>query len=129
MSFALYMSKFANKTDIQLSKIVRKTALGLFSAVMKGTPVDSGRARGAWMFTLEIPSNEAPTNIRSDGEVQSEIISGVAMYKAGQTLWFSNNVNYIERLEYGWSNQAPVGFVRINVLKFQQLVNTATKGL
>lgn len=129
MSFALDMSKFTAKTDKQLSQIVRKTAFGLFSAVMKGTPVDSGRARGAWMFSINKFDDTAPTNVRSDGEVQTEILSGVAQYKAGDVLTLSNNVDYIERLEYGWSKQAPTGMVRVNIMRFQQFVDQASKGI
>lgn len=129
MSFALDMSKFTAKTEKQLSQIVRKTAIGLFSAVMKGTPVSSGRARGAWMFSVNKFDNTTPIDIRSDSVVQSEIIAGASSYKAGDTLTFANNVDYIERLEYGWSKQAPQGMVRLNVMRFQTYINQASKGL
>ena len=138
MSFTLGMSKFTNKTEKQLSQIVRKTALGLFSAVMKGTPVDSGRARGAWMFSINKFDNTTPIAIRSESEALSDIVSGVSSYKSGDTLTFSNNLDYIEVLEYGlfkWSDSAKVtnhyssqavgGFVRINVAIFQTYVNKA----
>ena len=35
----------------------------------------------------------------------------------------TNNLPYAQRLEYGWSQQAPQGFVRVNVSRFQQLIN------
>lgn len=128
-NFVLDMSKFTAKTEKQLSQVVRETAIGLFSAVMRSSPVDSGRARGAWMFTIAQPSNVAPINIRSEGEVEAEILTGTASYRPGDTLWFSNNVSYILPLEYGHSQQSPQGMVRLNVMKFQAFVNKASKGL
>lgn len=127
--FALDMSKFAKKAGVNADKVVRKTAIGLFSAVMRSTPVDSGRARGAWMIDINKFSDTTPINIRSDSEVQNEIIVGASSYKAGDTLTLSNNVEYVERLEYGWSKQAPQGMVRLNIMKFQTFVNQASKGL
>ena len=34
----------------------------------------------------------------------------------------TNNLPYAERLEYGWSNQAPQGMVRVNVARFNTLL-------
>ena len=142
MSFSLDMSAFTAKTEKQLSVVVRKTAIGLFSAVMKSSPVDSGRLRGAWMIDINKFSTTAPTTIRSDAAVTAEIIGTSSQYKAGDVITFSNNVEYAPILEYGlfpWANsakvvnhfstQSPAGFVRINVMKFQTFVNQASKGL
>lgn len=129
MSFSLDMNTFVKKAGGNADKVVRKTAIGLFSAVMRSTPVDSGRARGAWMFSINKFSDTTPINIRSDSEVENEIIMGTASYKAGDTLTLSNNVNYAERLEYGWSKQAPQGMVRLNILKFQTFVDNAARSL
>jgi len=129
MSFSLDMSAFAKKAGKNADQVVRKTAIDLFSAVMQGTPVDSGRARGAWMADINKFSTTAPTTIRIDSAVTAEIIGTAAQYKAGDLITFSNNLAYIERLEYGWSKQAPQGMVRLNVLKFQTFVNQATRTL
>lgn len=158
-SFSLDMSKFQLKSEKQLSKVVRKTAIGLFSAIMKGTPVDSGRARGAWMFSVNIPDGTAPINIRKYGEAKSEMEAGVKIAPMGSTLWLSNNLSYIETLEMGlypdpvkfgsrrkkvakndpikyeiksingYSYQAVGGFVRLNIMKFQTFLNQSSKGL
>ena len=130
MSFSLDMKKFTEKAGKNADVVVRKTAIDLFSAVMRSTPVDSGRARGAWMFSINKFSDTTPINIRSDSEVQNEIIVGTSSYKAGDTLTLSNNVNYIERLEYGRSKQSPPhAMVRLNILKFQTFINNATRTL
>ena len=39
-----------------------------------------------------------------------------------QTFWLSNNLPYAERLEFGWSDQAPEGMVRTNVARFQRIL-------
>jgi hypothetical protein len=40
----------------------------------------------------------------------------------GNTFFFTNNVPYIRRLEYGYSEQAPQGMVRRNLQNFNRLL-------
>jgi hypothetical protein len=39
----------------------------------------------------------------------------------GDLYYLTNNLPYIERLEYGWSKQAPGGMVRKNMQNFNRL--------
>lgn len=43
--------------------------------------------------------------------------------RAGVAVQMTNNAPYIRRLEYGWSRQAPNGFVRIVLANAQALVD------
>lgn len=81
-----------------------------------GTPVDTGRARGAWMLTENAPSETAPVNgeDKAGGGVIMRAQASLARWKLGTKLFWANNVVYIVALEFGHSKaQAPFGMVRL----------------
>lgn len=88
----------------------------LVSNPPSGTPVDKGWASINWWPAV----GQAPTaNGGPVGEPSSRAggqaagVAEVASYKiaSGQPLWVSNSVPYISRLNSGWSEQSPEGFV------------------
>lgn len=87
------------------------TLFGCASRIIKGTPVDTGRARGNWIPSIgSVPLgvsslNDASGALMDTAEVTNRI-------KMGDTFFLTNNLPYIQRLEYGSSKQAPRGMVR-----------------
>jgi len=109
MSFLGDIKRFNVKAEKAAEGIFRGTALSLFSNVVKLTPVDTGRARMNWMAGVNAPG---------DGGVKETI----ARARLGDSLFLTNNLPYIEALEYGSSKQAPKGMVRVTVTQFKQTV-------
>lgn len=70
---------------------VKATSLQTMRRVKETTPIDTGRARASWGSDIWI---------ESDG---------------GKTIEQGSNVPYFQRLNEGWSKQAPAGFVEIAV--------------
>jgi hypothetical protein len=107
----------------RISEFYRKIVLEALKRVVMKTPVDTGRARGNWQVSIDAPIDEAVERLDSGGE--ATIIDGMAVATAAAVqripgiTYISNNLPYIVRLEYGWSDQAPKGMVRttINELK------------
>lgn len=103
------------------NRLVRKAALAADSAVVLATPVDTGRARSNWIVSLgspvglTIPAYKAGKDGNSGGaNAQAAIDQGAAeigRYVNGE-IHITNNLPYIERLNEGWSAQAPAGFVQ-----------------
>lgn len=87
-----------------LEKHVLKVALDIYGTLKVVTPVDTGRARANWHMDIDTPT----VRIVEPGQDTSPNIS---QYKIGQTVFVSNNLPYIRRLNDGWSSQAPAGFV------------------
>ncbi len=90
-----------------------------------------GRFRGAWQVSLEtLPAPDVTTSVDPKGDrtiqLGAEVIKG---YQLGLVLYIVNNTPYAERLEYGWSKQAPNGMVRLTVAEFQGIVVDACSGL
>jgi len=86
-------------------ELVRVTAMLAYAYIIQSTPVDTGRARANWNISVNsviyttTDSTSAPdTNPTLD-------------YKEGDTYYISNNLPYIQRLNDGYSQQAPANFV------------------
>jgi len=113
MSFASDISKYAKKTKLSMDDAVVAINTQLTNDIIVGTPVDSGRARGNWYPSISKPSNEV--NLEAEDKSGAGAISeaqNVAKGSSGTVFYLTNNLKYIKRLEYGWSNQAPSGFMR-----------------
>lgn len=75
-----------------------------------------GRFRGNWQVTFDRPAVGAVDRVDKAGT--ATLAAGrevLAHYDSGEygSIWFTNNVPYAQRLEYGWSKQAPAGIVRV----------------
>ena len=90
-----------------------------------GTPIDSGWARGNWIPSPDAPVEEA---VGTEGDAasaqaaQQEGIAKVAGHQGPSPAYVANNVPYIQRLNDGWSKQAPAGFVEAAVDKAERTV-------
>ena len=102
-------------------KVVRGTLIGMGTKIIKRSPVDTGRFRGNWQFTIGRP---AQGQIASGGVPTSELVSASNSWQSGQTFYITNNLPYGERLEYGWSKQAPQGMVRLTLGEYRQVLKT-----
>ncbi|MEO3117075.1 hypothetical protein ABHC16_23290 [Escherichia coli] len=75
-----------------------------------------GRFRGNWQVSFDRPAVGAIDRVDKAGT--ATLAAGrevLAHYDSGEygSIWFTNNVPYAQRLEYGWSKQAPAGIVRV----------------
>lgn len=113
MSFIRSLS-VADELEDEINEETRKTALTLFRDVVIATPVDEGRARGNWQASAASFKTDATDNAdKSGGSTINEGVKQIGRAKQIKypTIYISNNVPYIERLNDGWSQQAPKKFV------------------
>ena len=124
MSFTLDVKAFCEKAKKNPETVMRSVTLKLFSAIIKASPVDTGRFRGNWQTTGVTPATGLIAGVDPTG---NKAVNSAATFITNAPGWdtftLTNNLPYAERLEYGWSKQAPTGIVRINVVRFQQLIN------
>jgi hypothetical protein len=123
MGFSDDIRRFSVKTEAAHNKIVRAATLELFSGVIKSTPVDTGRARGAWATSVGSASSDVPDRLGEAAAI-AEVTANTPP-GAGQETYLSNALPYIERLENGWSDKAPHGMVRINMDRVSKIVAAA----
>lgn len=97
---------------------VRATAINLLSGLVRTTPVDSGRAKGNWFVSTSSP-NRAVKEDRRSGQALSQGNQVIIQAKDDDypTITISNNLPYIQRLNDGWSEQAPKKFVESEITR------------
>lgn len=80
------------------------------------TPVDTGRARGGWQVGIGNAPSEKSDRLDTTGSATisagSDVISRVT---TPVRVVIANNVEYIEALEHGHSQQAPEGMLGVTV--------------
>lgn len=118
-------------------KLLRKVALAVDSAVVLATPVDTGRARSNWQVEIGQPASgtiEPLTGVRKGFEGSGSAVAAASIEAAkavietavpGDTIHITNNLDYIGRLNDGWSAQAPAGFVEEAVQNGVQRIRKA----
>lgn len=110
--------KIRNATNERIQDVTLRIHATLVSNPPKGTPIDLGWASANWWISVGAPAT-GNSGTAAQGSVtarESEQQEGIAElmsydYTSGQTIYVSNHVAYIRRLNYGWSAQSPAGFV------------------
>jgi len=93
------------------NKVKRVVAMGVLQQLIQTTPVDTGRAKSNWWtdtsktWIEQAADNGASANAQGLSVSQRDI-------KLETSIYITNNLPYIQRLEDGWSAQAPAGFVK-----------------
>lgn len=136
MSFALDIRNFVEKTKRNNETVMRQVSIKLFSAIIKASPVDTGRFRMNWQATYSTPAKGVLTGKDPSGATAINVMTEVVLK---HPFWFdfllTNNLPYANVIEYGgypgdgpntaggFSTQAPQGVVRVNVARFQKLID------
>lgn len=120
------LEKKAAKIDADASKVAVDVALAIVGDLAYSTPVDTSQAISNWITTLEAPANfkqdpyyqgEGGSTYRaSAAETINQAKAALANKKPGQTIYITNNLPYIKRLNDGYSAQEPAGFVERAIL-------------
>lgn len=106
----------------------KKLSLDALTGVVRKSPVDTGRFRGNWHLSL-LPT-AAPTNTvdrlpRGSDPSGDSVVRGLSALSAlppYSITYLANNLPYAQRLENGWSDQAPQGMVALTVAELQDAI-------
>lgn len=112
-----------------VDKAMRAVAMETVSRVMLRTPVDTGRARANWNVSMDAPidatSDFADWQGALDGNVGTANAADFNFAGRRRALFLANGLPYIERLEAGWSKQAPAGMVALTLAEMQSFVESS----
>lgn len=98
------------------------------NSLVAGKDYVGGRFRGNWQFSIDTPADGTLDQVDPSGGVTlAKLRLQVGQLTAGQTAYIVNNLPYAVPLEYGHSQQAPGGMVRITLARFQQIVDEAIR--
>lgn len=145
ISFDGPLAEFARKAEMNLQTAVRLVSLDIMTRVVERTPVRSGRARSGWDLTIGHPSDYLPAEppetpgakADKDRKFQSVFTGGASTVNPAeaskidgkQAVYIMNNLPYIERLENGWSEQAPSGMVRLSLDEVSAEIEILLEGI
>lgn len=143
-SFALQLGAWADKTTANLDQIARKVVLDIGTRLVEKSPVGDpstwqdpppagyvgGRFRANWQHAFDqIKSGDLP-DIDATGALSiGRISTGVQTAPSAGLHYLFNNLPYAQRLEDGWSKQAPQGIVGTTILEFEGIVARVATGL
>lgn len=134
MSFTDDLAKEADNAILAAQEVHRVTAIQLFSAVILSTPVGNpdlwqseyipvgytgGSARANWQLSFDQPIDSTTSNTDDGSSTANNIARKINSGKARDQYILSNNLPYINRLENGWSTQAPTGMVAKNAIRIR----------
>lgn len=105
----------ADLTDFTEREVIRYVLTlrnQLISDPPIGTPIDTGWASNNWWYSDDGPATGVASDVNAAKQRQDQDTQSIATFKLnGQTVHITNNVPYIGRLNNGWSQQTPAGFV------------------
>lgn len=130
---------YKRKVEGYHEKVIRLTALSIFSEVVINTPVGNpdlwqsnhgrrlhslkakapegyvgGSARLSWNIdinTVDVKITEATEQLERSYDGQEKALQAVAKFKLSDAIFISNNLPYIRPLNEGHSTQAPSGYI------------------
>ena len=122
MSWRNQPINFGVKALKDADKFTKRITGEMLATVVVATPVDTGQARGNWRVSVCVLDKK--TDQTQDRSGQGSISKGIATIPSGggigKIVYLSNSLNYIKKLNDGWSMQAPKNFMQIS---FMNVVN------
>jgi len=121
--FEASVKQWSRKAGKELERDTKSIALNLFGSIVDSTPVDEGRLKGNWQFSIGSPMRGEVRSIDPSGaETKRKIESGIKSLKLvdNAQMYLANNLPYAYRIEYErYSSKAPDGMVRKNFIRIK----------
>jgi len=127
-SFAAQLQAFGDLVQEEANQVFRIVTTEVGRSVINLTPVDTGRALSNWNAGINSPNDTyRETEDPMDSQTSARLASEFSTLKFGDTAYITNATPHIPFLEYGSSKQAPNGFVRITLARFNNIVQDAVR--
>lgn len=123
--WSIPLDRLARKQKSSVDAIGRRATFQLFNAVQLRSPVDTGRFRGNWQISQGSPAAGTKNTTDPTGTIATQEAIKALSIPMGGVVFFTNNLPYARRLEFGYSRQAPQGMVRLSVREFSAAVRAA----
>lgn len=112
--FSLSLSKAIDATMENAVLLYQAGCTKLFADIIEKTPVLTGFARSAWWQNVgAVGTGNIPK--QGMGAYSAPILSPLQIKSLADKVFLANGAEYIELLEFGRSNKAPQGMVRVTL--------------
>lgn len=120
--FEIQLDQAAGEIDQVVEIQHRAVALEALKSVVMMSPVDTGLFRGNWQASDGEPPPAPVDSVDTSGGPTigrgAEVIARARAY--GRT-WIANLLPYAQRLEDGYSQQAPAGMVAVTIARLRSM--------
>ena len=129
MSFLNDMSRIAQNVERRGGMLSKVIVMKMHGRLDEMAPVDTGRFRSNWQYGFNYQNPAVDYSAHDPtGRAARERISAAIQPRRG-VHFLTNNLDYARDLEFGKSQQAPQGFVRIVVREFENIVASTSVGV
>lgn len=119
--FALQIDREWAAKEQDIDDLVHEIALETTRRIVLKSPVDTGRFRSNWFVSVNSPSAQITDQIRSSEQVVFDAEAVVMAHEKLPMVYIQNNLPYANRLENGWSKQAPAGMVSFAMAEIENM--------
>ena len=123
--FDLDLTDFIDEIEADADQVVRKVTLDLMNEISANNPVRTGRSRANWNISQGAPDTSVvektfgKSRNESDGPsaafLKQKSEAAVEKIKAGQTVFITNNVEYLADLNNGTPEREGQHFVELAI--------------
>ena len=120
MSLASDLRRFARLTEAKQERVVKQSFIQLGNEMEFKSPVKSGAFKASWIGAVGSIDEDIFAPGRDAVGSLSAMLSGLRM---GEVFYYTNSQPYAIFLEYGGSDIAENGMVRLTARNWQRIVN------
>jgi len=127
MSFLDGMIRAAENAQRQAERRVKRVAMKAFREINNASPVDKGTFRANWNVSIDsidrsVDLEKTTEDVAANVTKATAVLTGQALL--GKTVYISNSVPYANKIENGYSPQAPAGVVAPAVTRITNAVES-----
>lgn len=124
--FEAQLEDFRELAMAAIEQTIQDIVIQIGESLINLSPVDTGRFKANWQFTIGAPANSSLIATDKEGdETIAKLIAAVNALEPGQVAYIVNTLIYAIPLEYGHSQMAPNGMVRLTIAEFDRIVAEA----
>ncbi len=145
--FSLDLSAYIAKAKGDVDTVVKTVVMDVARRLIYSSPVGDpsywqdlppkgyvgGTFRANWQMGINVSQSGTFDETDAKGTVSEDriraVLSSVSGAESGNRFVITNNLPYAQRLEDGWSRQAPVGMVMKTVIEWRNIVDDAVNGI
>lgn len=118
------------KFQVRALRRTRSRVVGALQAMCAGciadTPVLTGALKANWRFAADAPDTTVvSTTVDPTAKVEADIDAQYTVQD--RRYFFTNPLPYATAIEFGHSQKAPYGMLRVNMARFKQLLRRRIK--
>tara|TARA_R110002153_G_C13252721_1_gene491759 strand:- start:125 stop:571 length:447 start_codon:yes stop_codon:yes gene_type:complete len=140
------VKKAINQIEVNANRDIKAMYFLGLRVIIMATPVDEGRVRNNWFLTVGSASGSSGRAKDKGGNGSMSSLSDIPSWILNKEIFFTNNIPYIETLEYGgypnpskgkkttsgYSNQlrpfkSPKGWVRATLINMADKIRAFSK--